>query len=56
MYVKIRLVLFVLDIEEDYSGPKLENGKVTLEFLKDLMEHYKKEQKLHRKYAYKVRL
>lgn len=41
-------------IEDDYDGPTLENGQVTLEFMKDLMKHYKDQKKLHKKYAYKV--
>lgn len=43
-----------LGIENDYKGPQLEDGKVTLEFMESLMELYKNEGKLHRKYAYKV--
>ncbi|GAB0097717.1 Serine/threonine-protein phosphatase 5 [Sergentomyia squamirostris] len=43
-----------ISIEEDYTGPKLENEKVSLQFMLDLMEHYKTEKKLHRKYAYKI--
>lgn len=43
-----------LAIENDYVGPELEDGKVTLQFMKDLMELYKNQGKLHRKYAYKV--
>lgn len=41
-------------IEDEYKGPELEDGKITLKFMKDLMELYKKQGKLHRKYAYKV--
>lgn len=43
-------------IEDDYFGPKLEDGKVTLEFMEALMECYKNQKKLHRKYAYKMLL
>lgn len=43
-----------ITIEEDYQGPALEDGKVTVKFMEDLMEHYKKQKKLHRKYAYKI--
>lgn len=42
-------------IEDDYNGPKLEDGKVTLTFMKELMQHYKAQKKLHKKFAYKVR-
>lgn len=45
---------FIVAIEDDYNGPALEDGKVTLKFMKDLIEHYKAQKKLHRKYAYKV--
>lgn len=44
-----------ISIEDEYDGPKLENDVVTLEFMKALMEHYKDQKKLHKKYAYKVR-
>ncbi|EEB13025.1 serine/threonine-protein phosphatase PP-V, putative [Pediculus humanus corporis] len=41
-------------IEDEYTGPKLEDGKVTLEFMTCLMQHFKEQKKLHRKYAYKI--
>ncbi|KAH9643027.1 hypothetical protein HF086_013588, partial [Spodoptera exigua] len=41
-------------IEDEYVGPALEDGKVTLKFVTDLMEFYKKQNKLHKKYAYKI--
>lgn len=44
----------LLAIENEYHGPELEDGKVTLQFMKDLMALYKSQGKLHRKYAYKV--
>ncbi|CAL7948752.1 unnamed protein product [Xylocopa violacea] len=43
-------------IEDEYTGPKLDDGKVTLQFMQDLLEWYSKENKLHRKYAYKILL
>ena len=41
-------------IEDEYSGPKLDGGKVTLAFMKELMQWYKEQKKLHRKCAYQV--
>lgn len=50
-------VLFLREaIEDDYVGPQLEDGKVTLKFMEELMEFYKDQKKLHRKFAYKVAL
>ncbi|KAG8305107.1 Serine/threonine-protein phosphatase 5 [Homalodisca vitripennis] len=43
-------------IEDEYNGPALEDGKVTLKFMTDLLETYKNQGKLHRKYAYKILL
>ncbi|XP_045607414.1 serine/threonine-protein phosphatase 5 [Procambarus clarkii] len=43
-------------IEDDYIGPRLEDGKVTETFMRELMEHYKAQKKLHRRYAYKILL
>ena len=44
----------VVAIEDDYDGPRLEKGSVTLSFMQALMEHYKEQKRLHRKYAYQV--
>ncbi|XP_065216869.1 serine/threonine-protein phosphatase 5 [Planococcus citri] len=46
-----------INIEDEYKGPTLLNDKeVTLDFMKELMETFKNEGKLHRKYAYKMLL
>lgn len=42
-------------VESTYTGPHLING-VTLEFMQELMEAYKDQKKLHRKYAFQVLL
>ena len=41
-------------VESSYTGPHLVDGKVTLEFMQELMQAYKEQKKLHRKYAFKV--
>ncbi|XP_047246719.1 serine/threonine-protein phosphatase 5 isoform X2 [Girardinichthys multiradiatus] len=43
-----------MTIEDDYVGPKLEDGEVTLEFMKDMMDWFKDQKKLHRKCAYQI--
>ncbi|XP_063456493.1 serine/threonine-protein phosphatase 5 isoform X1 [Pan paniscus] len=43
-----------MTIEDEYSGPKLEDGKVTISFMKELMQWYKDQKKLHRKCAYQI--
>lgn len=43
-----------MTIEDEYSGPKLEDGKVTIAFMKELMQWYKDQKKLHRKCAYQI--
>nr|CAI5818521.1 unnamed protein product [Callosobruchus analis] len=48
--------LEAMTIENQYTGPEIEDGKVTLKFMKELMELYKNQGKLHRKYAYKILL
>ncbi|XP_014208354.1 serine/threonine-protein phosphatase 5 [Copidosoma floridanum] len=48
--------LSAMTIEGEYSGPKLEDDKVTEKFMTDLIEWYRQEKKLHRKYAYKILL
>ncbi|KAK6296287.1 hypothetical protein J4Q44_G00340000 [Coregonus suidteri] len=41
-------------IEDEYTGPKLEEGKVTMTFMKEMMECFKDQKKLHRKCAYQI--
>ncbi|PNI28833.1 PPP5D1 isoform 3 [Pan troglodytes] len=41
-----------MTIEGEYSGPKLEDDKVTITFMKGLMQWYKDQKKLHQKCAY----
>uniref|UniRef100_F7BJP0 Serine/threonine-protein phosphatase n=1 Tax=Ornithorhynchus anatinus TaxID=9258 RepID=F7BJP0_ORNAN len=43
-----------MTIEDEYSGPKLEDGKVTAGFMQELMQWYKEQKKLHRKCAYQT--
>ena len=44
----------VSDLEDDYTGPQLKEGRVTQDFMKELMQLYKDQKQLHRKYAYQV--
>ncbi|XP_015119779.1 serine/threonine-protein phosphatase 5 [Diachasma alloeum] len=48
--------LEAMTIDDDYTGPKLEDGKVTVTFMQELLKWYKDEKKLPRKYAYKILL
>lgn len=54
-YKHFELIIFVA-IEDEYTGPKLVDGKVTLQFMQDLLEWYRNQNKLHRKYAYQILL
>ncbi|XP_073985077.1 protein phosphatase D3 [Rhodnius prolixus] len=41
-------------VEDDYKGPAIVGEKITEEFVFQLIDTYKSEGKLHRKYAYKI--
>nr|CAG4650049.1 EOG090X03S1 [Sida crystallina] len=46
-----------ISIEDSYNGPHLDpSGKVTLKFVEELMQTFKEQKKLHRKYALKILL
>lgn len=47
---------YIAAIEDDYGGPQLEDGKVTLKFMKEMMDWFKDQKKLHRKCAYQVNM
>jgi hypothetical protein len=53
------LVVFLADVlvvEDSYSGPHLQDGVVTLEFVEQLKEHFKGQKVLHKKYAMQILL
>jgi len=43
-------------VEANYTGPTLPDGNITASFMEELMEWYKSQKILHRKYAYKILL
>ncbi len=44
-------------VEDSYDGPRLENETtVTLDFMKQLLECYRNQKKLHRRYAFQILL
>lgn len=44
-----------IEVEDSYSGPRLADGmKVTAEFLTELMDWFKAEKRLHKRYVYEI--
>ncbi|KAI4385064.1 hypothetical protein MLD38_003130 [Melastoma candidum] len=43
-----------LDVEPQYSGARIEGDVVTLEFVKKMMEDFKNQKSLHKRYAYQI--
>jgi len=41
-------------VEPDYTGPHLEDGKVTLQFVQKLIEYFKNQKNLHKKYCCQI--
>ena len=41
-------------MEDDYDGPRLSEDGITKEFVEELIERFKEQKKIHKKYAYKV--
>lgn len=42
------------EVGNDYVGPHLVDGQVTEKFMTDMIEHFKNEKKIHKKYAYQI--
>jgi len=53
---EIREMVDNIAVESDYSGPQLVDGKISLEFMQSMMDTFKDQKKLHRKFAYKILL
>lgn len=45
-----------MTVGSDYTGPKLPESGVTLEFVKDMIEHLRAQKNLHKKYVYRILL
>lgn len=41
-------------VEPSYDGPKLEDGKITKEFIEEMMERFKNQKRIHKKHAFQV--
>ena len=49
------LNLETMEVEDKYDGPRLtDDNKVSVGFAQHLMQHYKAQKKLHRKYAFQA--
>ncbi|CAG8792125.1 12929_t:CDS:10, partial [Gigaspora margarita] len=46
--------LNAIAVDSSYDGPKLADGQITREFIEDMMECFKNQKKIHRKYAFQV--
>jgi PPP5 TPR repeat region len=42
-------------VEDSYTGPRLIDGKVTSDFMQQLIPYFKEQKVLHRKYVIEVR-
>ncbi|XP_073122364.1 serine/threonine-protein phosphatase 5 isoform X1 [Henckelia pumila] len=45
---------FDLDVESQYTGARIEGDVVTLEFVKKMMDDFKNQKCLHKRYAYQI--
>ncbi|KAL5077585.1 hypothetical protein RYX36_016569 [Vicia faba] len=43
-----------IDVEPQYSGAKIEGDVITLDFVKKMMDDFKKQQCLHKRYAFQI--
>ena len=41
-------------VDDKYAGPRLDE-EISVQFMEELLQHFKDQKKLHQKYAYKVR-
>lgn len=46
--------LTVPEVGSDYTGPRLKDGQVTLEFVREMLEHFKNQKLIHKKYVFQI--
>ena len=54
-HIRLLFPTILLEIEPSYDGPSFE-GNVTPEFMKELVETFRNQKKLHKKFAYIILL
>ncbi|KAL6529476.1 Serine/threonine-protein phosphatase 5 [Orobanche gracilis] len=52
--IGISSVLAAFDVEPQYSGARIEGDVVTLNFVKQMMDDFKKQKYLHKRFAYQI--
>ncbi|WOL14145.1 serine/threonine-protein phosphatase 5 [Canna indica] len=45
-----------IEVEPQYDGPRIEDEVITLEFVKKMMDYFKNQKHLHKRYAYQIAL
>lgn len=43
-----------MQVEEDYDGPRWEDGPITVAFVEGMLERFKDDKRIHKKYLYKI--
>lgn len=51
-----KLDYHTIEVEESYKGARIEGDTPTLDFVKTMMEDFKQEKKLHKRYAFQILL
>ena len=45
-----------IQVDDGYQGPRIKDGKVDIAFVKELIQWFKQEKRLHQRYAYELML
>eukprot|EP00246_Nothoceros_aenigmaticus_P000688 TRINITY_DN10928_c0_g2_i1.p1 TRINITY_DN10928_c0_g2~~TRINITY_DN10928_c0_g2_i1.p1 ORF type:complete len:483 (+),score=75.78 TRINITY_DN10928_c0_g2_i1:96-1544(+) len=45
-----------IEVEETYEGPRIEGDQVTLDFVKEMMDAFKNQRSIHKRYAFQILL
>ncbi|KAA0061672.1 serine/threonine-protein phosphatase 5 [Cucumis melo var. makuwa] len=55
LYEMVKLVYtFIVDVEPQYTGAKIEGDVVTLDFVKKMIDDFKNQKSLHKRYAFQI--
>ena len=46
--------LDAMEVPEDYDGPRWDEGDMTLDFIRGMLERFRTDRRLHKKYMYKI--
>ena len=48
------MIFFFVEVEDSYLGPRIDGDIVTSDFVMDMVQHFKNQRMIHKRYIYQI--